>query len=99
MIYYVLSFSLFIRIEHIERKSKQQISCINDLLYRLNDIINRLNEIVVVLICFLFFLFHFLFWKIIGKEMSLLGFRITFTVVLPERPNGIQIYITSTRDI
>ena len=40
-----ISFPIFIRKEtetrKLERKSKQQISSLNDLLYRLNDIISR----------------------------------------------------------
>ena len=40
-----ISFTIFIRKEietrKLERKSKQKISCLIDLLYRLNDIISR----------------------------------------------------------
>ena len=40
-----ISFPIFIRKEietrKLERESKQQISSLNDLLYRLNDIISR----------------------------------------------------------
>ena len=44
-------------IKKLEKKVEQQISPLNDLLYRLNDIISRLNVIFVVLIAILIFLF------------------------------------------
>ena len=44
-----ISFPIFIKKEietrKLERKSKQKISRLIDLLYRLNDIISRLNDI------------------------------------------------------
>ena len=43
--------------------NKQQISLLNDLLYRLNNIISGLNEMFVVLIFIPTFLFHFCFDK------------------------------------
>ena len=48
---------------------------LNDLLHRWNYIIRHLNVISVVLIAIPIFLFQFLFWYIIGRKISLPGFR------------------------
>ena len=58
-----ICFPIFIRKEFetrkLERKSKQQISRLNDLLYRLNDIINKsLNRYKIDFLSFLFYIYR-----------------------------------------